>query len=295
MRRLLRKAVARVAAVDASSSPACWRWRCCWRLRTAPGRRALLRVALPTGQREDGGAPGGARHRRRLVASAGAPRRAARRRRGRGDRVRAAHRGARRSRARCGTGACTCDDLRVDGARLTLRHLPNNQLNLAALGKPPSAREQVKASDHEDEPKKPFLMEVDHFHLQVDGAYHPPRGHEAHTVEWPHGTFDIDGAAQITSAQMHFRVDRLVSDARDPLHAHVELKGGPARHAEGAAARQGRDRVRQRRRDGDERRRRDRAARARCCIRAGAGRCTPRAAGRCRTCARGPSSTGRAG
>src|SRR5262249_51621344 len=28
------------------------------------------------------------------------------------------------------------------------------------------------------------------------------------------------------SAGMHFRVDRLVSEARDPLHAHVEIHGG---------------------------------------------------------------------
>ena len=70
-------------------------------------------------------------------------------------------------------------------------------------------------------------MEVDHFHLQVDGAYHPPRGHEAHTVEWPHGTFDIDGSAQITSTQMHFRVDRLVSDsARSAARARRAPRGG---------------------------------------------------------------------
>ena len=77
-------------------------------LRTAPGRRALLRVALPLVNGAPGGAPVGARHRRRPVASRRARRRAARRRRGRGDDLRAARRGAHSTRRAVWTGACTC-------------------------------------------------------------------------------------------------------------------------------------------------------------------------------------------
>ncbi|MDB4966365.1 MAG: hypothetical protein JWN44_2054 [Myxococcales bacterium] len=119
-------------------------------------------------------------------------------------------------------------DLRVEGGRLTLRHLRDNRFNLAAMGKPRS--EEQKKKDAEAQAKKPKkeppLVEIDHFTVQVDGAYHPPLGHETHTGEWPRGTFDIQGAATFKGADMHFRVDRLVSEAHDPLHAHVELRGG---------------------------------------------------------------------
>lgn len=112
-------------------------------------------------------------------------------------------------------------DLRVDGARLTLRHLRDNRLNLVALGKRPEPARPRPPSPG----KPPPLVEIDHFRLALDGAYHPPRGHEGHRIEWPRGRFDIEGAARFRGAAIDVRVQRLVSDARDPLQAHVELRG----------------------------------------------------------------------
>jgi autotransporter translocation and assembly factor TamB len=193
-------------------------------LRTAPGRRALLRVALPilngklAGHLSVRGLDGDLWNRVVLLDA----------RLDDAEGVETIY--ARRVEARIDLGALWdrrvhLRDLRVDGARLTMRHLTDNRFNLAALGKPkPAGDEKSKKQQASDKP--PPLVEIDHFHVQVDGAYHPPRGHESHTIEWPHGTFDIEGAAQFRGADMHFRVDRLVSDARDPLHAHVELRGG---------------------------------------------------------------------
>ncbi|MGZ3427205.1 MAG: hypothetical protein ACXVCV_11185, partial [Polyangia bacterium] len=190
-------------------------------LRTAPGRRALLRVSLPlingklAGHLSVRGIDGDLWHRVVLLDA----------RLDDAEGVETIY--ARRVEARLDLGALWdrrvhVRDLRIDGARLTMRHLADNRFNLAALGKPkPAGGEKPKQSSPD---KPPPLVEIDHFHVQVDGAYHPPRGHEAHAIEWPHGTFDIEGAAQFRGADMHFRVDRLVSDARDPLHAHVELR-----------------------------------------------------------------------
>ncbi len=61
--------------------------------------------------------------------------------------------------------------------------------------------------------------------MQLDGAYHPPRGHEQNPLDWPRGTFDIEGALTLIDGETKLDVWRLVSDARDPLQAHVELRG----------------------------------------------------------------------
>ena len=85
---------------------------------------------------------------------------------------------------------------------------------------------------------------------------------------------------------MHYRVDRFVSDSRDPLHAHVELKGGlkvtphGANHG-GKAELTFEDVAVTVVTDGAEL-----ARLTRRCIRSGAGSCTPRAAGRWPTCTR---------
>ena len=193
-------------------------------LRTAPGRRALLRVALPmvnarmAGHLSVRGIDGDLWHRVVLVDA----------RLDDAEGVETIY--ARRVEARIDLGALAWGrvhvrDLRVEGARLTLRHLHDNRFNLVALGRRDTTRDDAQVRPP-PKAKRPFYMEIDHFHVQVDGAYHPPRGHEAHVIEWPRGTFDIEGSAQIAASQLHFRVDRLVSDARDPLHAHVELRGG---------------------------------------------------------------------
>jgi hypothetical protein len=189
-------------------------------LRTAPGRRALLRVALPlvnarmAGHLAVRGIDGDLWHRvvlydARLDDAEGV------------EAIYARRIDARIDLAALAYGRVHLYDLRVEGARLTLRHLRDNRFDLAALGKPAPAGTAKKSGS-----SKPFFMEIDHFYVQVDGAYHPPRGHEGIANEWPRGTFDIEGSAQIASAQTHIRVDRFVSDARDPLRAHVELRGG---------------------------------------------------------------------
>ncbi len=191
-------------------------------LRTAPGRRALLRVALPlvnarmAGHLAVRGVDGDLWHRvvlldARLDDAEGVETIYARRIEARIDLAALAY------------GRVHFYDLRVDGARLTLRHLRDNRFNLSALGKPAPAG---AAAAKKPAASKPFFMEIDHFHVQVDGAYHPPRGHEGNANEWPRGTFDIEGSAQIGSAQTHIRIDHFASDARDPLRAHVELRGG---------------------------------------------------------------------
>ncbi|HEY2744569.1 MAG TPA: hypothetical protein VGL86_08095, partial [Polyangia bacterium] len=190
-------------------------------LRTAPGRRALLRVALPlvnarmAGHLSVRGIDGDLWHRVILYDA----------RLDDADGVEAIY--ARRIEARIDLAALTYGrvhlrELRVDGARLTLRHLRDNRFNLAALQKPTTAPEAAAKAQRAS---RPFFMEIDHYRVHVDGAYHPPRGHEQHANEWPRGTFDIEGSAQLGSAQTHIVVDRFVSDARDPLHAHVELSG----------------------------------------------------------------------
>src|SRR6185312_5989847 len=47
------------------------------------------------------------------------------------------------------------EDLRVEGARLTMRHLVDNRFNLAALAKPKSAAEKQKEAAKKSQPKKP--------------------------------------------------------------------------------------------------------------------------------------------
>lgn len=115
-------------------------------------------------------------------------------------------------------------DLRMDATRLTLRHLQDNRLNLAALGKPspPGAK---KPKDDAGKKPSPLRVELDHFKLQIDGAYHPPRGHEGNPLNWPRGTFDIEGGMKMAGGEVKIDVFRLVSDSRDPLQAHVELRG----------------------------------------------------------------------
>lgn len=191
-------------------------------LRTPPGKRALLRVALSlvngatAGRVSVRGIDGDLWHRVVLYDA----------RLDDAEGVEAIY--ARRIEARLDVGALWqrrvhVRDLRVDGARLTMRHLGDNRFNFAALAKRASAAADQR---RRGSAKPPPLVEIDHFHVQLDGAYHPPRGREGNPLAWPHGTFDIDGAARFRGTDMHFRVDRLVSDARDPVHAHVELRGG---------------------------------------------------------------------
>ena len=149
-------------------------------------------------------------------------------------------------------------DLRVEGARMTLRHLADNRFNLSALAKPEPRPTSAKADARQAGAPDPAAarLEIDHFTVHVDGAYHPPRGHEGNPLAWPHGTFDIEGAARFRGADMHFRVDRLVSDARDPLHAHVEMRGGLKVTPHGTAVGKTEDRLRRRRGHRHQRRRR---------------------------------------
>jgi autotransporter translocation and assembly factor TamB len=190
-------------------------------LRTPPGKRALLRLALPiinrhlAGHLAVRGLDGDLWNRivlydARLDDAEGVEAIYARRVEARVD-VRALW-----------NGRVHLRDLRVEGARLTMRHLADNRFNFAAL-EPPSAPPAGRSTPAADQPP---LVEIDHFRVQVDGAYHPPRGHEANPLAWPRGSFDIEGAARFRGADMHFSVDRLVSESRDPLHAHVELRGG---------------------------------------------------------------------
>ena len=123
------------------------------------------------------------------------------------------------------------DELDVDGAQVLIRHLADNRVNFAALA-PPSASAKAAAA-----PSAPPRLVVKHLRLRFDGGYDPPRGHEGHPLERPRGSFDIEGSADIRGADVTVRVDHLISDARDPLAAHVELSGGlkvdPPRTADG--------------------------------------------------------------
>ena len=112
------------------------------------------------------------------------------------------------------------DDLDVDGAELLIRHLADNRVNFAALA--PPSRSAKAASSSSDPPR----LVVKHLRLRFEGGYDPPRGHEGHPLERPRGSFDIEGSADIRGADVTVRVDHLISDARDPLAAHVELSGG---------------------------------------------------------------------
>lgn len=114
-------------------------------------------------------------------------------------------------------------DVEVDGARLTLRHLGDNRLNLAALGRPRPRPPRRPAAEGAGGPP---LIEIDHAHVQVDAAYDPPRGHEGNPIAWPRGSFDFDARARIRGGDVHVEVARLSSDSREPLRAHVELRGG---------------------------------------------------------------------
>ena len=189
-------------------------------LRTTPGRRALLRVALPlvnarmAGHLSVRGLDGDLWNQLVLVDA----------RLDDAEGLEAIY--VRRLEARLDwrgalSGRIHVRDLRVDGARLTLRHLLDNRLNLAAMAKP-SPRQAPPPDKH----KEPPLVVLDHFHLQLEGAYHPPLGHEANLMAWPRGSFDIEGAASFRGADIHIVIARFVSDSRDPLHAHVELRGG---------------------------------------------------------------------
>ena len=188
-------------------------------------------------------------------------------------------------------------ELRVEGARLTMRHLADNRLNLAALGQADSRPSAVASRREQQAEHKPPPSRRDRPFPRAGRRCLPPaaRARGAIGMAWPHGTFDIDGAARFAGADMHFRVDRLVSDARDPLHAHVELRGGPeghdARHGRAARPRSpSRTSPSPSTSDGSElaRLQPDAASRA------AAGSCTPRAAGRSPICTRTRSSTGRA-
>jgi autotransporter translocation and assembly factor TamB len=122
-------------------------------------------------------------------------------------------------------------DLRVEGGRLVMRHLVDNRFNLAALAKPKTAAQEAKEQKEQQEKAQkksspPPLVTIEHFHLQLEGAYFPPRGHETHRIEWPKGTFDIDGDAWFRGSDMHFTVAHFVSDSAAPFAAHVELRAG---------------------------------------------------------------------
>ncbi|MDB4969945.1 MAG: hypothetical protein JWN44_5634 [Myxococcales bacterium] len=113
------------------------------------------------------------------------------------------------------------DDLDVEGAEVLIRHLKDNRVNFAAL--PASSSSHGEASSSPSEPPR---LVVKHLRLRFDGGYDPPVGHETHALERPRGSFDIEGSADIRGADVTVHVDHLISDARDPLAAHVEVRGG---------------------------------------------------------------------
>ncbi|MCA1664447.1 MAG: hypothetical protein LC659_09295, partial [Myxococcales bacterium] len=113
------------------------------------------------------------------------------------------------------------DDLDVDGAVVLIRHLKDNRVNFAALPRATSGAAPASTSSSE-----PPRLVVKHVRLRFDGGYDPPVGHEAHALERPRGSFDLEASADIRGADVRVRVERLISDAREPLAAHVELSGG---------------------------------------------------------------------
>ena len=114
------------------------------------------------------------------------------------------------------------DDLDVDGAVVLIRHLKDNRVNFAALPRASAAAKSAKPAAASE----PLRFSVKHLRLRFDGGYDPPVGHEAHRLERPRGSFDIEGSAEIQGAHVTVRLDHLISDAREPLAAHVELRGG---------------------------------------------------------------------
>ncbi len=112
------------------------------------------------------------------------------------------------------------DDVDVDGAQLLIRHMKDNRVNFAALGGPAKSGKPSAPSNN------PLHVVVSHVRLRFDGGYDPPLGHESHPLERPRGSFDIEGGLDIRGGDVTVRVDHLISDARDPLKAHVVLSGG---------------------------------------------------------------------
>jgi autotransporter translocation and assembly factor TamB len=112
------------------------------------------------------------------------------------------------------------DDLDVDGAQLLVRHLRDGRVNFAALARATKTPATVKTATGD-----PPRLVVTHLRLRFDGGYDPPPGHETHALERPRGTFDIEGSLSVHGGDVTAVVSRLVSDARDPLAAHVELSG----------------------------------------------------------------------
>ncbi|HEX4458762.1 MAG TPA: hypothetical protein VIA18_12385, partial [Polyangia bacterium] len=117
-------------------------------------------------------------------------------------------------------------DVKLESTRLTLRHMKDNRLNLMALGRgqPKADEDQKPPKRHATKPSR-WVMNIDHYTLDVDGAYHPPRGHEQNPLNWPRGTFAIDGAVSLVAGETKIDVWKLISDSRAPLQAHVELRG----------------------------------------------------------------------